>query len=147
MSAVDDAFERDLLALFAGEARGHLAQMGGALAALAQGGTGPHAALLRELADTVHTLKGAARSVALGDLEYLCHALDGVFAAAARNDARLQPGQLATLRAAVELAGQLLDNPAGRVRNQALALIGQLDELARAPAAPGGIDISSEPGA
>jgi two-component system, chemotaxis family, sensor kinase CheA len=146
MSAAGDAVEPDLLTLFAGEARGHLARMDCALAALAQGAA-PRAALLGELADTVHTLKGAARSVALGDLEYLCHALDGVFAAALRNDAGLRPGQLAPLRAAVELAGQLLDQPAGRVRNQALALIGQLDELARALAAPGGAGISPEPGA
>jgi two-component system chemotaxis sensor kinase CheA len=145
MSAAD-ALERDLLMLFAGEARGHLAQMERALAALAPAAA-PHAALLRELADTVHTLKGAARSVALGELEYLCHALDGVFAAALLNDAGLRTGQLATLRAAVELAGQLLDKPAGRVRNHALALIGQLDELARALAAPGGAGISPEPGA
>jgi two-component system chemotaxis sensor kinase CheA len=136
MIAADDTFERRLLTLFGDEARGHLAHINGAVAELAEQGAAAHGAPLRAVLDTLHTLKGAARSVALGDLEYLCHALDGVVAAAARTGTTLQPGQLAVIRAALELAGQLLEPPAGRVRNQALAVVGQLDDLARALGAP-----------
>lgn len=143
MSEADDAFERRLLTLFADEARGHLAHIDAAVAELARAGAAGQAAPLRAVLDTLHTLKGAARSVALGELEYLCHALDGVFAAAARTGATLQPDQFAVILAALELAGQLIGKPAGRVRNQALALSARLDDLARAL----GAHISPEPGA
>jgi two-component system chemotaxis sensor kinase CheA len=145
MNAAGDTFERHLLALFADEARGHLAQLEALLGALARPGA-PVPARLRSVRDTLHTLKGAARAVELGDLEYLCHALDSVFAAAAGTDAALRPDHLALIRSALAVAGLLLEPPAGRVRNQALALIGQLDALARALAAPGLPDISPEPG-
>jgi two-component system chemotaxis sensor kinase CheA len=143
MSEADDAFERRLLTLFADEARGHLAHIDAVLAELARAGAAAQAAPLRAVLDALHTLKGAARAVALGELEYLCHALDGVFVAAVRSGATLQPDQLAVIRAALELAGQLFDQSAGRVRNQALALGARLDELARAL----GAHTSPEPGA
>jgi HPt (histidine-containing phosphotransfer) domain-containing protein len=85
------------------------------------------------LQEALHTLKGAARSIGLGELEYLCHALENVIAAAA--GAPFAAAQLARIGPAVGLAGLLLAPPSGRVRNQAMALIGQLDALARELAA------------
>jgi hypothetical protein len=110
--------------------------MVGLLAFLAPGGAAGPAAPLRALLDIVHALKDAALAVAPGDLEYLRHSIDSVFAAAARSNATLQPDQLAVIGRAIELAGRLLEKPAGRVRNQALNLIGQLDGVARAGGSP-----------
>jgi two-component system chemotaxis sensor kinase CheA len=125
------ASEQTLFAIFASEARVHLAQIGTSLDALERAGGAAPVALLDPIRDALHTLKGAARAVELYDLEYLCHALEKVFHAA-RAGAALAPAQWAVVRHAVELAGVLADKPGGRSRSQAL---GQLDLLARELAA------------
>lgn len=124
------AFALRLQAIFADEAGGHLARLDAGLDALAQAGAAGRA----PLQETLHTLKGAARSIDLDALVYLCHALESVIAAAA--GARLAPAHIARLRAALGLAGQLLAPPAPRLRNQAMALVAQLSALARELAAP-----------
>lgn len=131
MAETNDAFELRLRAIFADEARMHLAKCDAGLAALGQGGGPGQAALVASIHDALHTLKGAARSVGLDELEYLCRALESVFAAFAGSGSAPAPAQLELIRPAVGLAGLLLEAPAGRVRNQALALTGQLDALAR----------------
>jgi two-component system chemotaxis sensor kinase CheA len=136
MTEPDDAFEQRLLAIFAEEARGHLAQIDAALCALEQTGA---PLLAGAVLDALHTLKGAARSVELGDLEYLCHSLEYVFAASNRSGAVLSHAQFERVRQALDLAGILTSKPAGRTRNQALAMMGQLDGMARhleSPASP-----------
>jgi two-component system chemotaxis sensor kinase CheA len=127
MNEQDDAFEQRLRAIFADEARGHLAQIDAALSAFEQARA---PLLLLAVLDALHTLKGAARSVGLGDLEYLCHALENVFGSAARTGAALAPAQFALIRQALALAALLTGTPAGRTRNQALAMMGQLEVLA-----------------
>jgi two-component system chemotaxis sensor kinase CheA len=126
-SELDDAFEQRLLAIFAEEARGHLARIDAALAALEQAGA-PQLTLA--VLDSLHTLKGAARSVGLGDLESLCYSLEHVFAASARSG-ELSAAHFGPIRQALELAGVLTGKPAARTRNLALAMMGQLDILAR----------------
>lgn len=135
MTELNDAFELRLRAIFADEARVHLAQFDAGLAALGQAGVPAQAALVASVHAALHTLKGAARSVGLDELEYLCRALESVFAAFARAGAGPTPAQLERIRPAVGLAGLLVEPPAGRIRNQALALTGQLDALARELAA------------
>ena len=129
-----DAFELRLQAIFADEARAHLAQVEASLAALGQAGAAQQPALLARLEQALHTLKGAARSVGLGELEYLCHALEIVIAAAAGG--AIAPAHIARIQPAVGIAGLLLAPPEGRIRNQAMALIKQLEALARELAAP-----------
>lgn len=126
--------ERPLQAIFADEACLHLAHIDASLAALGEHAA-PQAALLLSIQDALHTLKGAARAIGLGELEYLCHAMEQVFAAAAAARVTLTPAQLARLRSAIGVAATLVAPPTGRSRNQALALIGQLDALARELAA------------
>ncbi|WLI91367.1 Hpt domain-containing protein [Massilia sp. R2A-15] len=123
--------EPSLLAIFAAEAHAHLRQVEADLAALGHGRDG---AALGAVLDTLHTLAGAARSVDLAELEWLCRALERVFAAA--RDTGAAPGQQGAVAAALALAPQLTGQPAGRIRNQALALCGQLDALAAQLAQP-----------
>lgn len=129
-----EAFELRLQAIFADEARAHLAQVDASLAALGQAAVAEQPALLARLEEALHTLKSAARSIGLGELEYLCHALEVVIAAAA--GAPIAPTHIARIRPAVDIAGLLLAPPEGRIRNQAMALVKQLEALARELAAP-----------
>lgn len=123
-SAVPSA--QPLQAIFAGEARLHLAQLDSGLAALA--GSGAPAALA-EMLEALHTLGGAARAVELRELEWLCGALERVFGAPGAGG-RLGRDQLDLLADAVALAHQLLGDGAGHGK-RALTLVGQLDALAR----------------
>lgn len=132
MNRAAASFELRLMDIFADEASGHLVRIDASLKALEQGGAPARAALVLSLHDALHTLKGAAHAVELGDLEILCQALESVFAAMSRSGATLAPGQFELVRLALGLAGQLTEKTSGRVRNQALALTGQLDLLARA---------------
>lgn len=129
----DTAFALRLQTIFVAEARALVAQLDAGLAALTPAGAGQQTGRVAPLRETLHTLKGAARSVGLLELEYLCHALESVFAA--RPGTTLTPAQVARMRPAVGMAGLLLMPAEGRTRNQAMALIAQLEALAREPAA------------
>lgn len=138
----DDEFALRLQAIFGAEARLHLAQADASLAALAGAGAAQQAAPVALLRQTLHTLKGAARSVGLHELEYLCHALDGVLAAADRG---LAPADVAIMQPAVAIAGQLLAPAGARARNQAMLLAAQLEALARRLAAPAPCPVPAAP--
>jgi two-component system chemotaxis sensor kinase CheA len=125
-----DAGDAPLLAIFAGEARAHLAHIDAGVAALAQPGAAAQLALASIL-EALHTLAGAARAVERDDLEWLCRALEGVFMAAASANAGFDGEQCGRLHRAVALAHLLADRPDRHTRSQALALITQLDANAR----------------
>ena len=120
-----------LLDLFAAEAKGLLGRIEAGVASLGHGADG---AALDAILDALHTLAGAVRAVELLELECLCHALERLFGAARAPGAAPLPRE--TIAAALALAPQLIGVPAGRIRNQALALCGQLDALAARPAQP-----------
>jgi two-component system chemotaxis sensor kinase CheA len=130
MSEANEAFRRKLLAIFADEAREHLQQIDTALLALEQGAPGTRDALVEPVLKTLHTLKGAARAVDLGELERLCHALEGTLVALGATSGALRAADFDKLLKAVSLARELTGAPGGRVRNQASALCLQLDQLA-----------------
>jgi chemotaxis protein histidine kinase CheA len=118
-----------LLALFAAEAHGHLGRIEAAVASLGQGAD---RSALDTILDALHTLAGAARSVELLEFEWLCRALELAFGAARDAGAAILPRE--SIAAAIALAPQLIGQPAGRIRNQALALCAQLNALAARPA-------------
>ena len=113
-----NAENHGLLEMFAAECNGHLAAMRASLAALrAAQSADSRAAAAAALADILHTLAGAARAVDLLDLEYLCRAVEDLLAAGPFDE-----DKLLLIDAAVDMAPQLLAPPAGRVRNQMIAL-------------------------
>lgn len=128
--------EVSLLAIFAEEAQLHLAHIDADLDALASCGAAARPALLASLLEASHTLAGAAGSVDLDDLAWLCRALEGVFRAAAGSAEAFDGGQFARLHEAVATARALTCTPDGRTRNQAMALIAWLDAMARQAAVP-----------
>lgn len=112
------ALRARLLAIFRAEAGEHLRTV----EALAQRWTGaPDPADAEDLFRTVHTLKGAARSVGRQDVEALCQELETELAKARRGDAHAG-GRIATM------LGPAVD----RLRRAVLDLPGQ----AAAPTAP-----------
>jgi two-component system chemotaxis sensor kinase CheA len=126
----DRAFQQRLRAIFAEEAREHLAQIDVALVALEQAGFDERASMVERVLKALHTLKGAARAVDEGALERLCHALEGALAAVRPAPALLAPEQFDRLHQAAAVARSLVEQPGPRSRNRAGALTGQLDSLA-----------------
>jgi two-component system chemotaxis sensor kinase CheA len=154
----DQQFRQRLRAIFTEEAREHLAQIDVGLVALEQAGEPQRVPLIERVLKALHTLKGAARTVDEVELEALCHALEGVLAAARGAPMPASAEQFDLLHKAAGAARKVVDEPALRSRKVAAALAGQLDTIAgqlaaapdRAPAAPPAArpaDASPEPAA
>lgn len=132
MSDPNGSFQQRLLAIFADEARGHLANIGDGLIALEAAEAAQRPAGLEAVLKTLHTLKGAARSVDLDHLERLCHALEGLCGALHWAPGLLGAAQFDLLHRALTLARELAGTPTGRTLNRALALCAELDQAAAA---------------
>lgn len=105
----DPEFQKRLLATFAIEAQEHLRGITDALIALEQGAAperleGIVEAVFRE----AHSLKGAARAVNRTDIESVCQALEGVFAAVKRKEVALSAELFDLLQRGGDLLGRLL---------------------------------------
>jgi len=130
----DEAFRERLRAIFGEEAREHLAQIDVGLVALEQAGPGQRDALVERLLKVLHTLKGAARTVDELELERLCHALEGMLAAARAAGATAEHFDL--LHRAAGAARQVVDAPGLRSRKVAGMLAAQVDAVAGGLPAP-----------
>lgn len=130
MSDPNGAFRQRLLAIFADEARGHLARIADGLIALESAPASQRPAGLEALLKVLHTLKGAARSVDLDHLERLCHALEGLCGALSRAPDSLGAPEFDLLHRAVGLARELAGTPGGRTLNRASGLCVELDQAA-----------------
>jgi len=83
MERDDREFAEKLLATFRPEAEGHLSAIAAGLLELEKAISAErHAAVVESVFRETHTLKGAARSVNLPDIEKTCQALESVFSAA-----------------------------------------------------------------
>jgi two-component system chemotaxis sensor kinase CheA len=137
----DQQFRQRLRAIFIEEAREHLAQIDLGLVALEQAGE-PQLSLIERILKSLHTLKGAARTVDELELEGLCHALEGVLSAARAAGSHASAEQFDLLHKAAGAARKLVDEPALRSRKLAAVLAAQLDTAAgqlaasQAPPAP-----------
>jgi two-component system chemotaxis sensor kinase CheA len=138
MSDPNQAFRERLQAIFADEARSHLAEIEVGLLALEQGTAAGRAGNLEQVLKALHTLKGAARAVDRDHLERLCHALESACAATQRTPQAPAASDLDLLLRGVGLARDLAGKAAGRTVNQAGALIKQLERLAGRTGAPAG---------
>jgi two-component system chemotaxis sensor kinase CheA len=81
MTTPDADFLKRLLAAFEVEAAEHLQAMTQGLLALESVSPDQRPALLETVYREAHSLKGAARAVNHGDIEMICQAIEGVFAA------------------------------------------------------------------
>lgn len=122
-------FLRKLLATFRTEAEETLQDIVSNIVLLEQADERAQKDFVERILKRLHTLKGAARAVNLTDLETLCHAMEGVFSAMRESARALASEQFDMVHQAGSLAQLLLQEPSGRVRNQAAALIKRLDRL------------------
>src|SRR5437763_11616616 len=114
MSDEDERFLQHLLATFRVEAEEHLGAMSASLLALERVPPGGDAATLVEtLFREAHSLKGAARSVNLPDVERVCQSLERVLAALKRQQLAPSRELADTLHATLDGLGRLLATQGG----------------------------------
>lgn len=124
-------FLQKLLATFRIEAQEHLQDIVSTLVLLEQADDKAREGLVERILKKLHTLKGAARAVNQTDLEMLCHAMEGVFSALRKSLRTLPADHFDLLHQAGSLIQALLNEPSGRVRNQASALAARLERMSR----------------
>jgi two-component system, chemotaxis family, sensor kinase CheA len=144
----DEEFQRHLLATFKLEADEHLSGIVSGLIELEKGGSPERMA---ELVETVfreaHSLKGAARSVGRSDIEALCQALEALFSAMKRGEAKPAPELFDLMQKGADFLGRSLAGEQGEeeklsqreiVRRLTAAAKGEggSSGVAAAPAAP-----------
>ena len=126
-----------LLAIFRVEAQEHLQAITASLDTL---GHGVPAEQMHEVVETtfreMHTLKGAARSVNLRDIESLCQAMETLLSGMARGSLTLTPAVLEHVRGGTEEVERLLTG--GSSRSDVLGLIRRLEQAAGGRASPSG---------
>jgi len=127
----DAEFQKRLLATFSVEAQEHLKGITDALILLEQGGD---ARSQEEIVEGVfreaHSLKGAARAVNRGDVESLCQALEGLFAALKRQDVPLSEGLFDLMQRARDVLALLLQAPGAQQEEVEPARHAIMEELA-----------------
>jgi two-component system chemotaxis sensor kinase CheA len=134
MATDDERFLQRLLATFRLEAEEHLAAMSSLLLELEQADPGgPQAARLEALFREAHSLKGAARSVNLVDVEAVCQALERVLSAMKRLELMPLPSAFDALHTGLDglraLLAAELDGHAPPEHAAAAALVRGLDAL------------------
>lgn len=105
----DEAFIKKLLATFRIEAEEHIAAISAGLLELEKQ---PLPERQKEIVEVIfreaHSLKGAARSVNLADIELVCQAMEGLFAALKRGEMVLSPPLFDLLNEATDIVSRLL---------------------------------------
>jgi two-component system chemotaxis sensor kinase CheA len=129
MADQDKEFLQKLRATFRVEAQEHLQEIVSNIVQLEQAGGTAQKDIVERILKKLHTLKGASRAVNLINLEMLCHVMESVFSSLAKSNQQLASGQFDLLHQAGSLAQTLLQEPSGRIRNQATALIARLEGL------------------
>lgn len=144
MPPQDNNLLRRLLATFKPEAREHIDAIAAGLLELERAtDAAAQSALLDITFRAAHSLKGAARTVNVRDIEALCQSLESVFAALRRMDVALSPELFDLLHRAVAMLGTLLQStdvePSAAARPSIVELMRALQSAAtknHPPAAP-----------
>ena len=101
----DDLSGFSLLELFRLEAEGQTAALSAGVLAIEQRDASPQT--LESMMRAAHSLKGAARIVGLDPAVQVAHALEDVFVAASKGQARIRPEHADTLLAAIDFLGTI----------------------------------------
>lgn len=144
MSEPGNACQSSLLTIFALEASELLSGIDAGLLVLneapAPGQSAPRDSILM----AVHTLKGAARSVGMHHLEWLCFGLENVFGAASRSGMLFSLDQCELIGQAAVLARTLAEKPTTRSCNLTVTMMKNLELLVLAMSLPESAD-ATEP--
>ncbi|HEY5996070.1 MAG TPA: ATP-binding protein, partial [Candidatus Deferrimicrobiaceae bacterium] len=133
MNQREEEFLQRLLATFRIEAGEHTAAISSGLLELEQS---PAEARRRELVEMVyreaHSLKGAARSVNLTEVELLCQAMEGLLASVKREETPLTPASCDLLLESLDAVNALLQGSAEESQADRQARLALRDRLAGA---------------
>ena len=133
MANNNDELRARLLATFQVEAEEHLQVLTANLLALGRGLPPSETRNMIEVSfREMHTLKGAARSVGLMEVETLCQACEAVFSRLSRGDLALSPSISKMLHDAVECVPPLLAGDAAPAATK--ELVGRLKGITSVPA-------------
>src|SRR5215510_10358486 len=131
METRDTALLTRLRGLFGIEAEEHLQAISTTLLSLEKGAQGEEERrLLEALFREVHTLKGAARAVNLGEIEAICQAVEGVCARLKRGEMRVGAEAFDTFHGGVEVVRELsgtLEGGGGQQVTELIAAVTQLE--------------------
>lgn len=133
-------FLKKLVTAFKGEAQEHLQALSSGLLALEKA---PPDEMRRQIVETIfreaHSLKGAARSVNATEVENVCQALEGVLAAAKRQQLVLAPEAIDVMHQTVDLLAALLSSLDSQrtpeEKNRQREICGRLHDLLAPPTA------------
>jgi two-component system chemotaxis sensor kinase CheA len=124
----NEEIEKRLQATFRVEAEGHLLAINAELDAIAaDAGSADHQARLEVLFRTVHTLKGAARSVGLSTIEALCQRCEAVLSDVTKRRMEASPALFVALRDTADGLAVLLTSALPSERLD--AILNALDEV------------------
>lgn len=111
MDSKDKEFQKRLRATFRIEADEHIRAISLGLIELEKTlESAKHAELIETIFREAHSLKGAARSVSLKDVELICQPLEGAFAALKRKEIALSPALFDLFHQAVNNLAQLVSS-------------------------------------
>ena len=123
----DAAFLQHLLTTFRIEADEHLRKISSGLEELEKAeSTEQRTEIVEAVFREAHSLKGAARSVNLADIEALCQAMEGVFAAMKRHEIEGSANLFDLLQRTADHLGRLLNAAGGELDGQGQALLADL---------------------
>ncbi|MBN1527503.1 MAG: response regulator [Thermoleophilaceae bacterium] len=135
MGGKREEFLARLRETFRVEAGEHLEAITAGLLALERGEPGERPAIVERVFREAHSLKGAARSVSLAEVEALCVELEGLFAALKRGELEPSTGLLDAVRPALAVLAILCGSPAApasaKTREQEQRALAALQRLVR----------------
>lgn len=141
MDPKEQVFLKRLRATFRVEAQEHLLALSAGLLAVERSPDASREAAIEVIFREAHSLKGAARSVNLVEVEALCRPLEAILAALKRQELTLEPALFTLLNRAVDSLAVLVLAAEGSVsgpdRARFKALIGEMEAVALGGAAPG----------
>lgn len=108
MNQKEEEFLKKLLSTFKGEAKEHISAITGGLIKLEKATAEEQMGYIESIYREAHSLKGAARSVNLKDIESICQSMESVFAALKRRDITISPQLFDVLHGALDCISKLL---------------------------------------
>jgi len=108
MDKKEEEFQKKLLSMFKTESKEHLNAITEGLIELEKSPPENRMGLIETIFREVHSLKGAARTVNLKDIESLCQSMENVFASLKRKEIATSPPLLNELHHAADHAGKLI---------------------------------------
>ena len=132
MNIPDSDFFKEILSIFRVEAEEHLTSMTSGLKQLENGTSmSDQKKIMENVHRAAHSLKGAARTIGLTDVEPICQSLESTFGRFMRENLSITNELIELLKKAIHYLGQLLSSMSdnGKVEGEKSELLRLIDEI------------------